>query len=352
MQLYGRQWNRRELEARVGRIEQLGGVERYAFSEGPEKGMDAFRVRTGSGLSYWITPDKGMDISLAEMYGVPVSWSSGNGEPHPAYYNPSGAEWLRTASGGLLMTCGLTQAGAPGSDEWGNYGLHGRIHHTPARQISSTAEWLGDEYEMRISGVIEETSIFGERLRLTRSIASRLGDNRIIISDKVENAGFRPAPHMMLYHFNFGFPLLAEDTMIELPEGRTVPRDPDMDMERMNEWQIPDAAWREQVYHHEPYEKTNKICARIHSPSFPASAASGAGGLTVELQWDPSVLPRIVQWRMPGASEHVLGLEPSNCWTQGRSHEQHNGTLRILEPGEAIDYKLELRFGSQPIQGG
>jgi hypothetical protein len=130
---------------------------------------------------------------------------------------------------------GLSQVGSPGKDSEGVYGLHGRIHHTPGRQISCWSEWEGDEYVMKLRGVMEETSIFGERLRLTRMIMSRLGDNRITIQDTVENAGFHPAPHMMLYHFNFGFPLMAEDTTVMIPEGNSFPRDSDMDMSRMGD---------------------------------------------------------------------------------------------------------------------
>jgi hypothetical protein len=94
VRLYGKEWSRRELEARVGRIEQIGGIERFIRNEGPEAGLNTIRIRTGSGLSYCVTPDKGMDISLAEMHGVPVSWSAGNGEPHPSYYDQREAEWL------------------------------------------------------------------------------------------------------------------------------------------------------------------------------------------------------------------------------------------------------------------
>lgn len=345
MRLYGREWTRRELEARVGRMEQIAGTERFVRDEGPEKGMAAIRVRTGSGLTYWVTPDKGLDISLAEVYGVPVSWSAGNGEPHPAYYDPRGTAWLRTASGGLLMTCGLTQAGSPGEDEFGPYGLHGRIHHTPARQVSIRSDWEGGEYVMKVSGVLEETSIFGERLRLTRMIESRLGENRISIADRVENAGFRPTPHMMLYHFNFGFPLMAEDTVVYIPESDSKPRDRGMDLSVFRDWQAPDPEHREQVYYHTPKKGDGRLSAFIFSPSFPANASHGVG-LTVELEWDAVSLPRLVQWRMPGAGEHVLGLEPSNCWTQGRGAERENGTLRMLEPGETVDYRLDLTFHS------
>lgn len=340
--LYGRKWTRRELESRIGRIEQIAGIQRFTMKEGPEEGVDSYRIRTGTGLSFWVHPSKGMDISLVEISGTPISWSSSNGDQHPSYYDQNGIEWLKTASGGLLMTCGLTQVGGPGEDTGGNYGLHGRIHHTPARQVSSKAEWNCDEYEMSISGVLEETSIFGYKLRLTRTISCILGGNRINISDKVENIGFQSTPHMMLYHFNFGFPLLSEDTKVRLPEGESFPQHPSMDISQMHNWQEPDPQFNEQVIYHKPVAQKETVTASIYNPSFPIGSTNV--GLEVELKWDPQALPNLVQWRMPGAGDHVLGLEPSNCWTNGRTSERENGSLKILEPGEEISYHLELNL--------
>ena len=38
MKLYGRDWTRRELEARLGRIEQIGGLRRVQLTEGNRGG--------------------------------------------------------------------------------------------------------------------------------------------------------------------------------------------------------------------------------------------------------------------------------------------------------------------------
>ena len=206
MQLYGRAWTRRELEAHVGRIEQIGGVQRVRQSEGRGRDVEQIQVRTGSGLTYDILPDRGMDISLTAFAGVPLSWQSPNGDAHPAYYDDREEHWLRSATGGLLMTCGMRQVGSPNEDEGEELGLHGRIHHTAAREVGVATTWEGNEYVMRVRGVVEETIIYGEFLRLTRTITSRLGSNVLEIDDTVENLGFQPTPLMLMYHCNFGFP--------------------------------------------------------------------------------------------------------------------------------------------------
>ena len=52
VKLFGRAWTRRELEAQVGRLEQVGGVRRLQWAEGFETGVEQVQVRTGAGLTY------------------------------------------------------------------------------------------------------------------------------------------------------------------------------------------------------------------------------------------------------------------------------------------------------------
>lgn len=340
VKLFGKEWTRQELEKRVGRIEQIAGVQRFSMKDGPEENVDSIRIRNGSGLSFWVTPSKGMDIALTEYLGTNINWTSSNGDYHSSYYDDHTNGWMKTASGGLLMTCGLSQVGGDGVDQFGPYGVHGRAHHTPARQISYSGEWVEDEYLMSVSGVIEETSIFGYHLKLTRKITCKLGENTISIDDKIENCGFINAPHMMLYHFNLGFPLLTENSIVQLPSGNVTPRDSGVQIDRIEKWEQPIHQFEEQVYYHEPKQTDDGIfSASVISPDFPSPHGLGA---TFQLKWEAKNLPKMVQWRMPGEREHVLGLEPSNCLTFGRTYEQETQTLKFLEPGEVIKYHLEI----------
>lgn len=62
----------------------------------------------------------------------------------------------------------------------------------------------------------------------------------------------------------------------------------------------------------------------------------------MQLRWEVKNLPRFVQWRMPGAGTHVLGIEPANCYAEGLLAEQSKGTLVMLEPGEQHEYLLRF----------
>jgi hypothetical protein len=339
MNLYGRSWTRRELEARVGRMEQIGGVRRFKGTEGNEADVEQIQVRTGAGLCYYVTPSKGLDISLAEYHGTPISWQSPNGDAHPSYYNEAGLGWLRSASGGLLMTCGLMQVGSPNEDEGEQLGLHGRVHHTPAQQVAAVSEWSEDEFDMTVSGVINETSIFGGQLCLSRKISSRLGVNEIVIRDEVRNMGFQRCPYMILYHFNFGFPLLSEETQILFKDTIIQAREVEVPLAGVAEWQAPDPSYSERVYYHQPQGKPE---VEIVNPNFPVH--SGTAPVHVSLNWSGDTLPKLVQWKMPSAGTHVLGVEPSNCWVGGRKSEREQGTLVYLEPGESVTYELRLNI--------
>ena len=345
VKLYGKEWTRRDLEARVGRIEQIGGLRRVQSSEGPEFGVEQIQVRTGAGLSYSILPSRGLDIGLAEFGGIPLCWLSPNGEVHPAFYDDRGLAWLRTAAGGLLMTCGLTQVGSPAIDDGEELGLHGRAHHTPARHVCAEGYWEGDEYFTVVRGKVEETSIFGWNLRLTRKITSFLGRNEIIIHDVVQNAGFEPAPHMMLYHFNFGFPLLDTETEIHFPSGHVIPRESELSLEDLENWGPPQAGYRERVYYHENLSTTvdGTAAVTLRNPHFPLADKP----LTVQLSWKTGSLPILVQWKMAGEGTHVLGIEPANCHVKGRAAERERGSLVMLKPGQSVEYNLGLSVSEE-----
>jgi hypothetical protein len=344
MNLFGRSWTRKELEARVGQLGQIGGIRRMKLVEGKEAGTELIRVRTGSGLSFDVVPSKGLDISLAELWGTPISWQSPNGDVHPSYYEPEQTGWIRTASGGLLMTCGLSHVGSPSDDEREHHGLHGRVHHTPAKHISIQENWSSDDLEWSISGVVEETAIFRSQLRMTRKISGKLGENKINICDRVENLGFRPATHMMLYHFNFGFPLLGEQTTVHFPPADSEPREAGVPLTYCSNWEKPDPHCEEKVYYHtlRPHASDHFGMAevQIFNPLFPVGGQLRP--TKVRLRWSADTLPILVQWRMPGEGEHALGLEPANCRVEGRVAERERGALHLLEAKQSLDYNIEL----------
>jgi hypothetical protein len=334
--LYGHDWTRQELLTHVGDASQLGGVRMVTLADGPERGVRAVDVRTGDGFNFTVLPDRGMDIGPAEYRGVPVAWVSPTGPAAPAFYEPRGAGWLRTFHGGLLTTCGLTQAGMPNVDGGEELGLHGRISHIPARQVSYGGRWEGDEYLLWVEGQMREACVFRHDLRLTRRITARLGEPRLTVEDTVENLGHAPAPHMILYHCNLGFPLLGPHSQLTAPSVVVEPRD-DVAAAGLSEhasFEEPTPGYAEQCFFHQlAADETGFVRVKLVNAGL---------GLAFQLRYRQRELPEFVQWKQIGQGAYVLGVEPANCRPLGRSATREQGLLLELAPGERCDYLLEM----------
>ena len=241
--LYGKTWTRDELQRHVGDITQVGGVRRVTLSEGREEGVETILFRTGAGLDFVCLPGRGMDISNAEFKGQPLAWRSATADSHAAYYENEGLAWLRSFYGGLVVTCGLTAAGAPNEDAGEALGLHGRISNTPAYAVHADGAWEGDDYVMWAQGKMRESIVFGPNLEMTRRISAKLGETKFLIRDRVENLGYSSQPLMLLYHINGGFPAIAEGGRLLSATRATTPRDAEaVDGHELYAQQLPERA--------------------------------------------------------------------------------------------------------------
>jgi hypothetical protein len=340
VQLYGQSWTRQQLQAYAGNTDQLASVRLGELADGRGRGVRVADCDTGGGLSFSVLLDRGMDIGAARYRGVPLAFQTNGGVAAPAYYEPQGLGWLRTFHGGLLAGCGMTYAGAPTVDQGEALGLHGRLNHLPAEGVWADAAWRGDEYELWVRGRMREAVMFGENVSCERRIWARLGERRLFLRDVVTNEGLKTTPHMMLYHCNFGFPLLAEGAQLLAPSRTVIPRDdvaaPTLAQHAV--YEAPQPNYAECVYYHDMIADGQGYVTMVL-----ANRAFGGGkGLGIYLKYRQAELPRFVQWKNVCAGTYVTGLEPSNCWVEGRDKDRERGILQFLEPGEQREYLLEI----------
>jgi len=338
--LFGCEFSRRELMRRIGDISQVGGVKRYELIDGNEKGVEAVDFRTGTGFSFTVLPGRGMDISYAEYRGLPLCWRSATGDVASSFFEPEGLGWLRSFFGGLLTTCGLTYLGEPCRDEGLELGLHGRASNIPARHVCVSGQWEGEEYMMVAQGVIREAAVFGENISLTRRISTSLGENRLFIEDVVENLGFERTPHMILYHINAGYPVVDEGSELLCPVRSYKPRDKEaeIEQEQYNLFLPPVPGFKERVYYlNLKADKEGYTYAGIVNRRF-----DDGEGFGFYVRYRRDQLPWLVEWKMNGEGCYVVGIEPANCWVEGRAKLRETGQLPFLEPGETREYELEI----------
>jgi galactose mutarotase-like enzyme len=329
-----------ELLKYVGNISQTGGCRHYTLSEGWGRGMRATDINTGSGLQYTVLPDRGMDISLASYKGINLVYLTCNGETHPAFYEPEGIGWLRTFAAGLLTTCGLTHLGPPCTDDNEQLGLHGRYSTIPVRQYADLSGWEGNNYRFKLKGIIEEGSLFGNKLRLEREISSLCDQNIISITDKITNFGNKPCPYTILYHMNFGYPFLTEDSELIIDPVKTVPRDEvaASGITEFSKFIKPQPEYSEQVFFHIMKGDKNGDTSVI--------LRNQKTGISVSIKFNINQLPYLAQWKMMGYGEYVLGIEPSNVLCKSRKTLREENSLPFLQPGETTSNVLEVSVNS------
>lgn len=338
VKINGRELTREELLKRCGSINQVTGYRRYAFSEGRGKNVEAVEINNGNGLRFTILLDRNLDIAWCDYGGINISYMSKNSIVSSSLSETHGREWLRSFPGGLLSTCGITHAGADCTDEGEELGLHGRIGVCPADNLCCEGYWDKDDYIIRVSGSTYETALFGENLVLHREIMVKAGENKIYLHDRIENLGFKKTPVMMIYHMNFGFPLLDEhsDILIDSYESFAVSEEAERKKEEKFRFAAPQHGIEENVYFHKIKNKGGYGIAALMNETLMKN------GLGVYVKFDLEELPYLNQWKMPGEGDYVLGLEPSNCMTLGRDKARQRGELKYINPGEVKDLYIEI----------
>ncbi len=288
-------------------------------------GMRIIEAYNSSGLSFTILPDRGMDIWGATYKGVPLTWIS-QGSPHPPDMAQS---WLRQFNGGLLTTCGLMHVGPREQDD--NTGeirdIHGQYSRLRAGEVNVDRHWYGNtDYSVWLNAEVSESRMFGEQLVLRRSYGLELGQSTITIWDTVTNRGDQPAPLMMLYHFNLGYPLVREGARLHTPNIAVYPRDEAARAghKRWSEYGRGTPLFDEQVYFHHLKAKPNGF----------TKVMMGNEDLAVALDWDTGSLPYFTQWKNTRQGIYVNGIEPGNCLPEGQNAARKNHRLMMLEPGQ------------------
>jgi len=333
---------------KVGNIQQLGGIETSVLDNGPGRGSRVAWVNTGSGVRYKIAIDRCLDIVDAFYNQHSLAWLSQGGLTVARPDANSGMEWLYSFAGGLLTTCGLTHVGGPESDETESRGLHGRISNNPAT-IESIVQPkpAAGKTDMSITAVIKESRVFGPQLELRRTISSELGKSTITVRDEVTNQGNTPSPHMILYHCNFGWPLVDDRSEI-IYKGRCESRGMDFDNELFNDTNDYKRCQKPLESHRGAGESCGFIDVEPDSEgNCCVGLVNSQLALALKMTYQKRQLPALANWQHWGRGEYVCALEPGTNFPIGQNKARKSNKLITLEPGEKRNYDLEIQVLSK-----
>lgn len=313
----------------IGHDSQVCGIEEHRLIGGKGDGMHLLEVNNGKGLELVISPDRCADISRLRYKGINLSYLSPCGYVAPAYYESTGTNWLKSFTAGYLTTCGLQSVGSPCEDEGEILSLHGSIANTPSEHYY----WTEEEKAFHVHAIVKDEGIFARKLRLHRELIISKTENTFVIVDTIENTGDKTEPFEILYHMNMGYPLLDEDSIVEIPSAKVLPRD-DHAAEDIEHWMHmikPEAGYEERCYYHQFADENGK--ASIFQPKL---------NVGLEITFDAKELDGFIEWKMMGVRDYVLGLECANCYPNGRDVMRKNGMLKFLEPGEKKTYQVKV----------
>lgn len=322
----------------IGHRDQLMKVKRIKMQEGKANGVEMIDVQNRSGMHFDVNVSRGMDIPYLDFCGENIGFISPCGVVSPEYFDDKGLGFLKSFTAGFLTTCGLKVAGAPCEYEGTSYGLHGNLSHTPAENVSCRIEENDGTPCAVIKGTVRDAVIFGDKMSLEREIKCFYKDRKFTLHDKVTNEGYKKVRQMILYHCNIGYPILTPDSEVYIPSLEVKARNSHAEegIEKWMELQEADPDYEEMCYYHKlKPDVNNHSTVAVYNPELEL-------GIAIEI--DLSTLDHFVQWKMMGAGDYVMGLEPGSSTIDGIEDAVKNGSMKYLEPGESREYELTFHI--------
>lgn len=324
-----------ELRQKIGDLNAVCGWKEYIYVDGPASGVRAIDLKNGKGIEMTVVADRGFDIPYLSYKGINMGFISKQGVRSPGLYQEGGGRgFLKQFSAGMMTTCGMTYAGAPGFDGR-ELGLHGPFSNTPAHQVCVREEFEGEDKVFYVEGKVRESCVFEENMLMKRRMVLETERDVLRIQDELENQSFSTDPVMMIYHINFGYPMLDAGAEVYTSAQRIEPRD-SVAEEGMHKYSImesPEMNRDEQCYFHRDLGK--EAFAMLYNPKL------GIAGI---IRFDGEATPLLCEWKCMRAGDYALGLEPTTSGVLNRKVARENGLLTYLDPGEKRNFNIEVEF--------
>jgi galactose mutarotase-like enzyme len=324
---------------------------------GRQSGVQLIHLDNGR-LRITVIPTRGMAIldvkyRLTGSDWMRLGWESPVREiVNPAFINLTargGLGWLEGFNE-FMCRCGLENVGQPGKDVIvTNTGakaevdltLHGKIANIPATHVELVVDKV-PPYRIRLRGRVAERMMFGPNLDLETELSTVPGSPEFRIEDKVTNGGSRPQEFQVVYHTNFGKPLLVEGARVVTPVKRVTPVNAysAKDVRDFGHVAGPISGAIEQVYFLHPLpDKDGNAVALIHDPT------KNHG---VSMRWSVKQLPYLTLWKNTAAVEdgYVVGIEPGTSFPNTRKLERQMGRVPKLAAGAS--HVMTIDFAVHP----
>lgn len=317
-----------KLLKKLGNIDQIAGIRESRLIRGRSEGIEIAEFHNAAGLRFSVVPDRCMDLYDLSYKGINLSYHSQNGLTSPLAFDPAGIEFAEQWPGGMMVTCGLDNVGGA-SSVGGNFPTHGRIAHVPASNFGTETFWDGDNYILRASGEVHMTKMFTRHLSIRRTYETSLNAKSVRIHDVITNFDDADEPFQLLYHTNFGYPLLDVNSVVAA--SKCTRSALNGECEDFSHMRFPVDGRGEDLYFQTDLEK--EATAVLYNPELEI------GGY---IRWNTENLPNFLEWQNMRSHEYVLALEPCNTCGLNRDAAVKEGKIAVLPAYGSIENDLEI----------
>jgi hypothetical protein len=277
---------------------------------------------------------------------------------HPSFINLSargGLGWLEGLNE-WMVRCGLESNGHPGTDKIPNADgtetaldltLHGKIGNIPASEVELLVD-PAPPHRIRLRGKVAERMFYGPKLEVLTEISTEPGSLSFQISDTITNRGPAPQEFEILYHGNYGSPLLEEGAKLVAPLSRVVPFNDHAAkfVQSYDTFAKPELGFPEQVYCMFPIaDAAGRTETVLHNK---------AADRGVSMRFSVKELPFLTLWKNTAAEAegYVTGIEPGTNFPNNRRIERKHGRVPKLDPGASRSATLDFTLLTGPADVG
>ncbi|ADP10812.1 hypothetical protein EJP617_11310 [Erwinia sp. Ejp617] len=313
-------------------------IQQKVLHGGKQEGSKVLTLSSQNGLTIALSPSRGMDLLHVNGHGVRLGWDSPVQEVvNPAYMNlesRNGLGWLEGFNE-MMVRCGFEWTGHPVSKDGVLYTLHGKAGNTPASKVEVAVDDRAP-HEVRIRGLLKEVTFKKAKLETWTELRYVPGSDSFTVHDVLTNHADYPHDYQIIYHSNFGTPILEKDARFIAPLKSVSPFN-DYAKKGLKGWDsygAPTKDFDEMVFNLTPKaDSSGKTVAAVIN-------SKGDKGASIE--FDTHQLPLLTMWKNTDTLKqgYVTGIEPGTNYAYPVTIEKQQGRVKQLQPGQSTEFTL------------
>lgn len=312
-------------------------IQNTVLKGGKQEGSELLTI-TSDNLTIKLSPTRGLGILSVMGDGIRMGWDSPVNEVvNPRYINlesRGGIGWL-DGFNEMMVRCGFEWTGHAVQADGMMYTLHGRAENTPVSKL--IVDVLDKApYTITVKGLIKENTFKKSNLETWVSLSYVPGTKDFTIHDVLTNKSDYTRDYQIIYHSNFGTPILEEGAKFVAPVKEISPFN-DYAINGLDDWRTylgPTKNFDEMVFNVYPYADENGKTQVM--------VANKAGDKGAGIAFDTKQLPVLSLWKNTDTLKqgYVTGLEPGTSFAYPVTIEREQKRVRQLAPGQSAEFTL------------